>query len=266
MVYLISTVVVSLAVCVLIYKFAGITFNGLPVLMYHKVTETGSPDRLTVTVQQLDNHFRHLVKEKYTTIFLSELLDYANGKKALPSKPVLLTFDDGYKDNYTNLYPLLRQYGMKANIFLVAGFIQPSNTSVSSDSEYLHVDESKMMSEMVQYGLHTYEHKSYDDLTITQIEEDVKKCQLRLDHLEIPYQPCLAYTYGAYPKKDAIKRNQLFQTLQANGIQLAFRIGNRVNKLPLKNKFLLQRIDVRGDESFSRFKFILVMGKKMLVS
>ncbi|MEO5999886.1 MAG: polysaccharide deacetylase family protein [Chitinophagaceae bacterium] len=265
MVNLISAVVIGLAVCALIYTFAGITFNGLPVLMYHKVADTAFPDSLTVSIKHLENHFRHLVKEKYTTIFLSELLDCVNGKKALPSKPVLLTFDDGYKDNYSNLYPLLQRYGMKANIFLIAGLIQSTGIDVSSQTEYLNVDETKMMSDAVQYGLHTYEHKSYDDLTIAQISEDVKKCRLHLDHLGILYQPCLAYTYGAYPKKDPIKRNQLFQTLQANGIQLAFRIGNRVNKLPVKNKFLLQRIDVRGDESFSRFKFILVMGRKILV-
>jgi peptidoglycan/xylan/chitin deacetylase (PgdA/CDA1 family) len=261
MVYLIVAVVVFFIV--LIYGLARITLKRLPILMYHKVTDLGSPDYLTITTRQLNRQLRYLVKKKYTAIFLSDLLDYLNGKKALPRKPVLITFDDGYKNNYTCLYPLLQEYGMKANIFLVAGFIRSSDNSLFRN-EFLHVDDARMMSsETVQFGLHSFEHTNYNDLTMLQVAEDIQKCRARLEQLGIPFEPCLAYTYGAYPKKDGKKRKQLFETLRENDIQLAFRIGNRLNRFPLKNRFLLQRLDIRGDESFSRFKFVLLVGKKM---
>ncbi len=264
MVYLIAVLVISIVICIWIYKFAGITFKGLPVLMYHKVIDAGFPDDLTITTQELERQFSYLNKKGYTPIFLSDLLSYLFENQQLPPKPVLLTFDDGYKNNYTYLYPLLKKYGLKANIFLVPGFIGSSGDSVSGKNEYLHVNDINCMSnKVVQFGLHSYDHKSYNDLTISQIEEDIRSCRTRLKDLHIPYQPCLAYTYGAFPKKDTKKRNQMFCTMQANGVQCAFRIGNKVNKIPVKDKFLLQRIDIRGDESFVRFKLILVTGKKI---
>lgn len=260
MVYLIIVLLI-----IAVYSFSGIIFNGLPVLMYHKVSVTEAPDDLTVTVGQIENQFSYLLRKKYTTIFLSDLVECMNGTKKLPQKPILLTFDDGYKNNYSSLYPLLKKYGLKANIFLVAGFIRSDDIDIAGDSQFLHLDETRSMSnDTIQFALHSYDHKSYNDLTITEIEEDIRKCKSRLELLQIPYQPCLAYTYGAYPKKDPKKRNELFNVMAANGIQLAFRIGNRLNKLPLGNKFLIQRIDIRGSDSPAMFKFILVAGKKIL--
>ena len=264
MVYLITVLIIIVAIFFVVYTFAGITFNGLPVLMYHKVIDEGIPDYLTITIQDLEQQFKYLVKRGYTSILLSDLLDHLNEKKKLPAKAVLLTFDDGYKNNFTQLYPLLKKYNLKANIFLVAGFIQPSVNNLQDQNEFLHIDDIKeMSSDTVQFGLHSYDHKSYNELTISQIEEDIRSCRTQLNHLNIPYQPCLAYTYGAFPKKDSKKREQMFVTMQATGVQCAFRIGNRINKLPIQDKFLIQRIDVRGDESFARFKVALIAGKKI---
>lgn len=265
MVYLIL-LLICLLICLLLIKFAGITFNGLPVLMYHKVVESGNADDLTITTRELERQFKYLIRKKYTPIFLSDLLGQLYDQQQLPTKPVLLTFDDGYRNNFTCLYPLLQKYGLKANIFVVTGFIESSADQLYPKNEFLHVDDIRDMSnELIQFGLHSYDHKSYNDLTISEIEEDIRKCRKQLDMFNIPYQPCLAYTYGAFPKKDTKKLHQMYRTMQANGIRCAFRIGNRVNKLPVKDKFLIQRIDVRGDESFSRFKLMLKTGKKIFL-
>ena len=265
MVYLIL-LLICLVLSILILKFAAITFNGLPVLMYHKVVESGNAGDLTITTRELERQFSYLIKKKYTPIFLSDLLGHLYNQQQLPSKPVLLTFDDGYKNNFTYLYPLLQKYGLKASIFLVTGFIESPADRLTAKNEFLHVDDiSNMSNEVIQFGLHSYDHKSYNDLTISEIEEDIRNCRKRLNTLNIPYQPCLAYTYGAFPKKDTKKRNQMYRTMQANGIRCAFRIGNRVNKIPIKDKFLIQRIDVRGDESFGRFKLMLITGKKIFL-
>ena len=69
----------------------------------------------------------------------------------------------------------------------------------------------------------------------------------------------LAYTYGAYPKKGAARQN-LLQVLKQKDIQLAFRIGNRLNHLPVKDPFVVQRIDIRGNESFQQFRKKLLRG------
>ncbi|HWK06197.1 MAG TPA: hypothetical protein VNS58_21295 [Puia sp.] len=56
---------------------------------------------------------------------------------------------------------------------------------------------------------------------------------------------------------------RLFEILGENGIHLAFRIGNRINSLPLRNKFLIQRLDIRGDEPFLLFRISLAFGRKL---
>jgi peptidoglycan/xylan/chitin deacetylase (PgdA/CDA1 family) len=246
-------------------KFARIS-RGLPVLMYHKVTDHETEDYLTVSPTRLEKQFQYIRKKNFNTIFLSELLDYTRFGTPLPPNPLLLTFDDGYKNNYTHLYPLLHRYALKANIFLVAGFINTEYGSrVSANETFLHIDDIRSMSPgSVQFGLHTYDHKSYRELTITQVEEDIIRTRQRLGELKIPFQPCLAYAYGAFPRGDAQKTNAFFQVLSANGIELAFRIGNRINKLPIKNRMLVQRIDVRGTDSFLKFRLSLAFGLKIL--
>ena len=232
----------------------------LPVLMYHKVTENGAPDPLTVTVQDIEKQFIHLKRHNYSAIFLSELIESVNNYIPLPAKPVLLTFDDGYKDNFTALYPLLKKYNYRANIFLVSEFVN----TVNALGEYLTTkDISNMDTNHVQYGLHTVNHKNYTNISIDEIDNDIKNCKQQLSDLDVSYQPCLAYTFGSYPKNDIRKRNALFALLKKHSIQLAFKIGNKINRLPLNNKYLIDRIDVRGNESFLKFKLGLRFGKKI---
>src|SRR4051794_39949348 len=96
----------------------------LPVLMYHSVTASGPVDYLTIRAADLEQHLQYLQQEGYTTISTQQLLDCQYARQPLPPKPVLLTFDDGYHDNFTLLYPLLVKYRMKALIFLVASLVK----------------------------------------------------------------------------------------------------------------------------------------------
>jgi len=261
MIYIIiAGVLLAVAVAALVYKMSSF-IGGLPILNYHKIGSGNKGDFLTVTTSQLRQHFEYLNKNGYTTIFLSELLDCVEQKKSLPSKPVMITLDDGYRDNFTNLYPLLKEFNIKANIFLVAGFIQSSDNKHVADNpmgEFMHKDEALIMSkDLVQFGLHTYHHQSYSKLTLTEIAEDLSRTKLRLQQLDIPVQPCHAYTFGAYNQKDQTKRLAMFDIFQQNGIRLAFRVSNWVDKLPVKNKFFISRIHVSGLFPFWKFKLAL---------
>ena len=100
-------------------------------------------------------------------------------------------------------------------------------------------------------------------MTPVGVGQDMDRCLSTMDGLGVPYQPCLAYPYGAFPRRNGHDRDQLFNTLEKNGIRLAFRIGNRLNRLPLPEPFLIQRLDIRGDESFRSFRLALSYGKKL---
>lgn len=110
----------------------------------------------------------------------------------LPDKPVLITFDDGYQDNYDNAYPILRKYGLKGTVFVVTSFL-------GTRKGYLTWDECR---EMEKNGMtvasHTVDHKSMTDLTNDQLRAGSSSRRRRpkpsLGH-EVKY---MAYPTGAY--------------------------------------------------------------------
>lgn len=235
----------------------------LPVLMYHKISGNGHKDELTVQSQALETQFNYMRQEGFTPILLSQLVDYVKRKKPLPENPVLITFDDGYRDNYLVMYPLLKKYGMKANIFLVPAYLQEREpVVVNGDMGYLMPsDVLSMDSSMVEFGLHSFDHKNYKDASLQELDADIVNNKRALQQLGIRFQPCLAFPYGAYPKKNPFKKHYFFKTLSLNEITLAFRIGNRLNPLPLNRPLLIKRLDVKPDMSLAHFASLLQKAK-----
>ncbi len=227
--------------------------------MYHSVSDGGQRDGLTVDTHQLEQHFHYLWANNYTTLLLSELIACHEQKKPLPPKAVLITFDDGFRNNYQLAYPLAQKYQLKLNFFLVPAFIL---RGTYREQPCLSVDELlKMDRTVVEYGLHSFDHQGYDVLKPFDIETDIYNCMSALEEMGVPCQPCLAYPYGAWPRK-VLQQSRFFEILEEQGIRLAFRIGNRLNRFPFQNRFLIQRLDIRGDESFHSFRLSLAYGKK----
>ena len=90
------------------------------VLNYHKVVDEHMS--LSVPLADFEQHMKWLKEYGYTSITPEELYEFIVNGSELPEKPVLITFDDGYKDNYTNAYPIMKKYGFKGTIFVVTGF------------------------------------------------------------------------------------------------------------------------------------------------
>lgn len=242
----------------------------LRVLLYHSISADGSRDDLTVSAAQLEEQFRHLRRRGYNSILLSDLIAYYDRGTPLPPKPVLITFDDGFLNQATVAYPLAKTYRMKINLFVIPFFIRTGGYRATPCVQ--PADLEKLDPAFVEVGLHSFAHLSYADLPPEEIEFDIDRCLDTLQEMGIAYQPCLAYPFGAFPRgrerfdvrhSGRPKRQKLFELLQRKGIRLAFRIGNRLNPLPLREKFLIQRIDVRGDESLARFRLSLGFGKKL---
>jgi peptidoglycan/xylan/chitin deacetylase (PgdA/CDA1 family) len=100
----------------------------VPILMYHYIsTPPADADAYRVDLstppELLAAHLDRLLAEGYTTISLYQLLAHLTQGAPLPEKPVVITFDDGYRDNYENAFPLLRDRGMTATFFVVTDFI-----------------------------------------------------------------------------------------------------------------------------------------------
>ncbi len=95
----------------------------IPVLYYHSVmVEPGN--ELRIPPVQFEEQMRYLAEKGYNVVSLDQLNKYFYEKGTLPEKPVVITFDDGYEDNYTNAYPILTKYGLTAAVFVVTNYIQ----------------------------------------------------------------------------------------------------------------------------------------------
>lgn len=231
--------------------------------MYHKVTAAGPVDYLTIRAADLDRQLQYLLEQGYTTISARQLIDCQYHRQSLPPKPVLLTFDDGYHDNFTLLYPMLVKYRMRAIIFLVASLVRQSGQACE-ELKFMSEEQLRQMDAgLVEFGLHSFDHSSYREMTSQQIAADIDRCRTLLQKMQLPIAPVLAYTYGAYPK-NGNDWNAMVEVLKEKDIRLAFRIGNRINAFPVKEPFVVQRVDIRGNESFRQFRRKLKYGGRML--
>lgn len=118
----------------------------VPILMYHYVGDL--PDDadetrtdLTLSPDLFRAHMDYLFYQGYTPVSLYDLDDALLTGSALPPKPVILTFDDGYVDHYNTVFPVLKQYGFTATFFIIIG------TADANDPNHLSWDQIRTMSD-----------------------------------------------------------------------------------------------------------------------
>lgn len=232
--------------------------NTLRILMYHKVREQA--DFLSVTAPQLRAQLLWL-KARYNMVSLSQVVAYLQRGEALPPRAVCITFDDGFMNNYTAAYPIFKELDIPFCIFLVADFVGKTIVFDGEQQSFLSEAELKKMEDMAQYAYHSVEHKSIMDIDENQWADEIMNAKQKLDKLPITMQPIWAYTYGSCPRKNKEQMAFIENIFQNNSFIAAFRIGNRINKHPISNPFLMQRIDIRGNESNLKFKWKVMFGK-----
>ncbi|NBV75587.1 MAG: poly-beta-1,6-N-acetyl-D-glucosamine N-deacetylase PgaB [Methylococcaceae bacterium] len=135
------------------------------VLNYHDILEEEERvppfDRIGVCKQHLDEHFAWLKNNNYHVISVQDVLDAMQGLKTLPSKSVLLTFDDGYLSFYTRAMPLLKKYHYPATLAVVGNWLEQQ--SVPGVKPIMNVQQIRevMATGLVEIASHTHDmHQS----------------------------------------------------------------------------------------------------------
>lgn len=231
----------------------------LPILMYHNVSDDKNSNGLTIFVEKLEEQFSYLNEKGYTTYHLSEL----ENRTSIESKSVIITFDDVTVNQLIYALPLLEKYNLKATFFIPFRYIGNADLWNSGKEKIMSIEQLKALDSRVELGLHSFAHKRYATLTDTEINADFSKCFEIIEQNDLKVYNALAYPYGNYPKKEPNKSN-FISVLQQNKVKAGLRIGNRINKFPFKNSYEIQRIDIKGQDSFLKFKFKLRFGKLKL--
>ena len=160
------------------------------VLNYHQIQNKSTS--LSIPLADFEAQMSYLKSNGYVSITPDELYSGLNGELELPKKPVLITFDDGYADNYTNAFPILKYYGMRATIFVIPAF-------VGVYDNYLTWDEIR---EMENGGItiesHTMHHYKLEELADDEIRSELLNSkQILEENLGHPVE-FLAYPTGTY--------------------------------------------------------------------
>jgi len=185
----------------------------VPVLMYHYIrpldderSKTGNI--LSVTPEHFASQMQEIVDLGYHPISPQDLYDTLMSSSALPAKPVIITFDDGYLDQYTDAWPVLQRLNFKATFFIITGYTK---------GEYL--DHDKLL-ELDRSGLatvaaHTRHHAALGRSSDQARQDEILGSKQDLEALLGHPVTIMAYPYGSYDE-------EVKKLVAKNGFQMAF--------------------------------------------
>lgn len=133
----------------------------IPVVMYHSVLkDEARHGKYVVSPAELENDLLYLKKHGYTTVLIQDLIDYTQGG-SLPEKPILLTFDDGYYNNYLYAFPLAQKYQCKFVISPIGRYADAFSETGETNAYYTHATWDHLK-EMADSGLVEVQNHSYN--------------------------------------------------------------------------------------------------------
>jgi peptidoglycan/xylan/chitin deacetylase (PgdA/CDA1 family) len=216
----------------------------VPVLAYHKI-DLPTPDvkiRGAFTApQKFERQIAYLKRKGFEFYTASGLIKFYLDRGEFPPRGVALTFDDGWKDNYTNAFPILKKYGAKATIFLVPAVIGKTTDAVTADGEGAreHLAESdilEMSREGIEFASHSFSHKLFDRTPEAEIEFEVTESKRFIENLT--QKECATFAYPAGFFTDFAKRaiekagyDAAFSTVYGDDVKLDVYELNRVEIL-----------------------------------
>ena len=252
------------------YRYAwwksAVDYNYPRILMYHMIRDAISGKKfnsLRVSPKNFEKQVKYLHDNGWHSYTMEESIRLKNN---LPSKSVVITFDDGYQDNLTNALPILKKYGFKATIYLVndrhnrdwSGYRKAKNAGAGLKEEAkLSDDEVRELldSGLVEIGAHTLTHANLNALSE---EESQKEICVSKEEIKVKFATgcsSFAYPFGLYSKRDA---DIVLKCGYTNAVTTKVGIAD-LNSCDL---FEIPRITISGKDNFFTFRLKLRMGKR----
>jgi peptidoglycan/xylan/chitin deacetylase (PgdA/CDA1 family) len=173
----------------------------VPILMYHRINvvtpSTPAASRgLTVHPADFARQMAWLKRQGYRTITQRELFEALMCRRRLGPKPIMITFDDGYRDTFFKASPVLLRLGMRATAYVVSGRISGPDPSFLT-WPLLHALEQRG----IEIGSHTVDHHDMTSLSDAEMLRDLKSSRRALERKLGHRAPWLAYPFGAYNRR-----------------------------------------------------------------
>lgn len=163
----------------------------IPILMYHSIAYEKGND-LRIPIEKFREQMKFLKDNGYNTLTLTEVSDLFTKNIPVPKKSVVLTFDDGYVDNYTNAFPILKEFGIKATIFVITDW-------VDKIPQFMTVTQLKEMDKGgVDIEAHTQIHDELDKLSYDDQVKTLKGSKEFIEKNLNKKVSFMAYPFGQY--------------------------------------------------------------------
>lgn len=236
----------------------------MPILMYHYLSDPpGGADRyrrdLSVSPALFEQHLAWLREQGYQSITLEQLHRHLVLGEPLPERPIIITFDDGYADNYANAFPLLAKYGFGGAFFVVTELAERASAGMTAPDGTVYADDYMtwpQMQEMQAAGMdiqcHARVHEDLTDMDDERLIWQVLGCSEMIESNLGQRPRFVAYPSGIYDQRVA----QFFASDgYYGGITTRQGAVQRSDDL-----FELQRLRVRGTTTIAELDELLAWG------
>jgi len=222
---------------------AETTQKRIIVLMYHGTPKDKPSSKYSIKAVTFSRHINYLKRSGWRTATFKELLH----QNTIPDKTVILTFDDGYADNYEGAFRVLLDYSMTATWFIVSGYIGKHALWRGVASNETKILTKLQLREMLSYGMeiasHTYSHPDLAMLTYNDQLIELSRSKVELEEVVNETITSFAYPFGKY-NQDTIR------AVSDTGYGIACSVISGRFSLS-SNPYLIPRITIFDNDSVS---------------
>ena len=163
-------------------------------LCYHEVTPDRENDCMNVKPEVFRRHIREFKEAGYTFIHVGDLQKYAAGSASLPEKALLISFDDGYADNYKYAFPVLQEEQVPATFFVVSSSVGKNNRMTAGQLR-------EMLAKGMKIGSHTVNHEDLTGMSTQEVDFELRTSKEALEKILGEPVCALAYPTGKVNKE-----------------------------------------------------------------
>jgi peptidoglycan/xylan/chitin deacetylase (PgdA/CDA1 family) len=219
----------------------------VPILMYHSISRTARPQfkKFTILPEVFAEHMSYLYRHKYQPITVTQFVRaIACGGEGISDRSAVLTFDDGFADFYTDILPILGQYGFVATLYVTTAFVGGTSRWLQREGEVNRpmltwpqlVDISACG---IECGAHSHTHPQLDMLPPSAAGHEIRQCKRILEEQLAQEVSSFAYPFGYY---DATVKRLVQEAGYSSACAVRYAMSSTAD-----DPFALARFSVTGD-------------------